>query len=110
MTKLIICCFRILGDCSIDDKERFIQLGVLAELIAEINRSVRGTTSRPEPATVVEEPRRARVWLKRSDSNASIASNGVGYGFGATKSKWDIERAVEERVAQEEVREVLWCK
>lgn len=29
-------------------------------------------------------------------------SRGVGYGSGSTKSRWDVERTVEERIAQEE--------
>jgi len=41
---------------------------------------------------------------KRIDS--ARAQRGIGYGTGSTRSKWDIERAVEEQLAREE--QLVW--
>ncbi|VDO70317.1 unnamed protein product [Heligmosomoides polygyrus] len=38
----------------------------------------------------------------RQNSSSGIVHRGVGYGHGSTRSRWDIERTVEERLAREE--------
>lgn len=43
----------------------------------------------------------------RRKSNAyNISHRGIGYGFGSTRSHWDIERTIEEQMAREE--QMVW--
>ncbi|KHJ97779.1 hypothetical protein OESDEN_02249 [Oesophagostomum dentatum] len=49
-----------------------------------------------------ETEERKRRQQQRRNSSTPTLHRGVGYGYGSTRSRWDIERTVEERLAKEE--------
>ncbi|KAK6014750.1 hypothetical protein OSTOST_19860 [Ostertagia ostertagi] len=71
----------------------------ICELIAE-NGSVSSNNSLSSPHRTGSGERKRR--LARQNSNSGVVNRGVGYGHGSTRSRWDIERTVEERLAREE--------
>ncbi|ULT82976.1 hypothetical protein L5515_018160 [Caenorhabditis briggsae] len=86
---------RLVNEISFTDRKQFVDCGVihqLLELIGETAISDFSTSSRPE-----ENKRRAR-----RNSSASLSHKGTGYGTGSTRSRWDIERTVEEKLIREE--------
>jgi hypothetical protein len=90
---------QILSEANSTDKQELIRLGLLSQLIKEIELCY-GRMSFRHSTT---EPRRGRSgWARRPSTTSSQISKGIGFGTGSTRSKWDLERAVEERIAQEE--------
>uniref|UniRef100_A0A1I7TC69 UBIQUITIN_CONJUGAT_2 domain-containing protein n=1 Tax=Caenorhabditis tropicalis TaxID=1561998 RepID=A0A1I7TC69_9PELO len=89
-------CVRFVNDISYSDRKQFIDCGVihhLLDLIAETAISdFSASSSRSD-----EQKRRAR-----RNSAASFTHKGTGYGTGSTRSRWDIERTVEEKLIREE--------
>lgn len=98
---------QILSETNLTDKQELIRLGLMSQLIKEIDLCCQqGRLSTFNPP--ITEQRRGR-WSKRPSTATSHASKGVGYGTGSTKSRWDIERAAEQKVAQEERMMWLSC-
>lgn len=100
--------FRILGEASSSDKQELIRLEVLTRLLIEIEQCshLERITKRSNSG---DEKRRRGNWIRRPSTTSSTTSRGIGYGRGSTKSRWDIERTVEERIAQEEHLMWLMC-
>ncbi|KAK0406808.1 hypothetical protein QR680_018821 [Steinernema hermaphroditum] len=75
-------------------------LVLLCDLIAECGSF--------QKQTVVQQPQEndRRRRRRNSGGQSAIGQKGVGYGHGSTRSRWDIERAVEERLAREE--HLIW--
>ncbi|OZC10881.1 ubiquitin--protein ligase [Onchocerca flexuosa] len=91
---------RIISDCSPEEKLQLFHAGVLrriCETIAEyggINK-----LDRPE---FVQNRRRIRQQSAGRNSFSVHIQKGIGYGYGSTRSRWNIERTVEERLIREE--------
>lgn len=100
--------FSILGEATPAEKQELVRLGVLARILHEIEQCVRLDSP-------TQEKRRSRTsWTGHHNRPSTTGSSngagkGVGYGRGSTKSRWDIERTVEERIAQEEHLMWLLC-
>ncbi|KAF1748227.1 hypothetical protein GCK72_024694 [Caenorhabditis remanei] len=87
---------RFVNDISFVERKQFVECGVihhLLELIGETAISDFSSSSRSSD----ENKRRAR-----RNSSASLSHKGTGYGTGSTRSRWDIERTVEEKLIREE--------
>ncbi|CCD61841.3 putative ubiquitin-conjugating enzyme protein 17 [Caenorhabditis elegans] len=87
---------RFVNDVSFSERKQFVECGVihhLLELIGETAISDFSASSR----SADEQKRRAR-----RNSSASLSHKGTGYGTGSTRSRWDIERTVEEKLIREE--------
>ncbi|CAL2050412.1 unnamed protein product [Caenorhabditis brenneri] len=86
---------RLVNDISFAERKQFLECGVihhLLDLIGETAISDFSSSLRPE-----DQKRRAR-----RNSSASLSHKGTGYGTGSTRSRWDIERTVEEKLIREE--------
>ncbi|KAI6191419.1 putative ubiquitin-conjugating enzyme protein 17 [Aphelenchoides bicaudatus] len=57
----------------------------------------------------VPEQKRGRTGWKRPSTTSSQVSKGIGYGSGSTRSKFDLDRVVEEKLAMEEHLMWLLC-
>uniref|UniRef100_A0A7E4VH33 UBC core domain-containing protein n=1 Tax=Panagrellus redivivus TaxID=6233 RepID=A0A7E4VH33_PANRE len=96
----------ILGEATPEMKIQFYNAGVIDRLCKTLRS-----------ANNVEGIRANTAIGKRKRNSPSAgdaamippARRGVGYGRGSTKSQWDIERTVEERIAQEEHLMWLLC-
>ncbi len=84
---------RIINDSSGEEKLEFFREGVLHRLTAMIAEAGRCINSRSDGS---------QGYSRRRRQSSLPNVKGVGYGFGSTKSHWDIERTVEERMAREE--------
>ncbi|WKY14736.1 hypothetical protein Q1695_000340 [Nippostrongylus brasiliensis] len=87
---------KLINDSSSDEKLMLYENGVIqtiCELIAES-----GSVFSNNRTNSGERKRRPT----RQNSSSGIVHRGVGYGHGSTRSRWDIERTVEERLAREE--------
>ncbi|CAD6189182.1 unnamed protein product [Caenorhabditis auriculariae] len=85
-----------INDASSEEKVVMFDIGIvhtLCELIAD-TALTDGQNSRNGSS---EGKRRVR-----RNSSSSLTHRGVGFGHGSTRSRWDIERTVEERLAREE--------
>uniref|UniRef100_A0AC34QZQ9 UBC core domain-containing protein n=1 Tax=Panagrolaimus sp. JU765 TaxID=591449 RepID=A0AC34QZQ9_9BILA len=94
----------ILGESTPDEKLQLFNAGVvdrICKLIKE-NNNIEGIPLRSGTATT----KRKRQQNSPSKNDDKTANRGVGYGRGSTKPVWDIERTVEERIAQEE--HLMW--
>uniref|UniRef100_A0AAF5PKY3 Ubiquitin-conjugating enzyme family protein n=2 Tax=Wuchereria bancrofti TaxID=6293 RepID=A0AAF5PKY3_WUCBA len=95
---------RIISDCSSEEKLQLFQAGVLrriCETIAEcagINKLNR--------SEFVHSGRKRGQQSTRISSCTGYIQKGVGYGHGSTRSQWNIERTVEERLIREE--HLIW--
>lgn len=90
----------------------FVSTGFIKRLCLLINQcsALEGSHRRiPSGTEQGEQKRRSRFLGRRNSGTTSAASRGIGYGRGSTKSRWDIERTVEERIAQEEHLMWLLC-
>ncbi|CAD5234273.1 unnamed protein product [Bursaphelenchus xylophilus] len=96
----------ILGETTPGEKQELIKLGVLSRILSEIEQCSHLEHLNPRQSSG-DEKRRQRIWTRRPSTTSS--NRGVGYGRGSTKSRWDIERTVEERIAQEEHLMWLLC-
>uniref|UniRef100_A0AC35FHZ2 UBC core domain-containing protein n=1 Tax=Panagrolaimus sp. PS1159 TaxID=55785 RepID=A0AC35FHZ2_9BILA len=103
----------ILGESTPDEKLLLYNAGVvdkLCRLIRENNNSEavipRATTASTKRKRQTSQPQPRPADTKAADA---AANRGIGYGRGSTKSQWDIERTVEERIAQEEHLMWLLC-
>ncbi|KAL6724187.1 hypothetical protein Aduo_019097 [Ancylostoma duodenale] len=88
---------KLINDCSPEEKVVLFENGIIqtiCELIAETGSVC--SNSRTE----TEE--RKRRQQRRNSNTGVVHSRGIGYGHGSTRSRWDIERTVEERLAREE--------
>ncbi|EYC38811.1 hypothetical protein Y032_0693g1590 [Ancylostoma ceylanicum] len=88
---------KLINDCSPEEKVVLFESGIIqtiCELIAETGSVC--SNSRTE----TEE--RKRRQQRRNSNTGVVHSRGIGYGHGSTRSRWDIERTVEERLAREE--------
>ncbi|EYC38810.1 hypothetical protein Y032_0693g1590 [Ancylostoma ceylanicum] len=95
--RVFISNFRLINDCSPEEKVVLFESGIIqtiCELIAETGSVC--SNSRTE----TEE--RKRRQQRRNSNTGVVHSRGIGYGHGSTRSRWDIERTVEERLAREE--------
>uniref|UniRef100_A0A2K6VVG0 UBC core domain-containing protein n=1 Tax=Onchocerca volvulus TaxID=6282 RepID=A0A2K6VVG0_ONCVO len=91
---------RIISDCSPEEKLQLFHAGVLrriCETIAEYGGIDK--LNRPE---FVQNRRRNRQQCTGKNSFSGRIQKGVGYGHGSTRSRWNIERTVEERLIREE--------
>ncbi|KAI6210465.1 putative ubiquitin-conjugating enzyme protein 17 [Aphelenchoides besseyi] len=91
----------ILGECAPAEKQEFVRLGVFSQLLKEIDQS--SHLNHPNAKGLNDEKRKPRP------STGNSSAKGVGFGRGSTKSRWDFERNVEERIAQEEHLMWLLC-
>ncbi|CEF69615.1 Ubiquitin-conjugating enzyme, E2 domain and Ubiquitin-conjugating enzyme/RWD-like domain-containing protein [Strongyloides ratti] len=100
---------RIVNDATPEEKIEFFNNGVIKKvctrLIEEgdlkINnyKGLSKTNSNPENMD-------KRKQKKRHNSITSLAIRGIGYGTGSTRSRWDVEKAIEERITKEE--HIIW--
>ncbi|VDM53468.1 unnamed protein product [Angiostrongylus costaricensis] len=91
---------KLINNSSPEEKPVLFENGIIqtiCELIAES-----GSVYSNQRADSEERKRRR----SRRNSNSTILQRGVGYGHGSTRSKWNIERTVEERLAREE--HLIW--
>lgn len=96
--------FRILGESTPDEKLALFNAGIvdkICKLIRE-NNNIEGVHIRQGTATT----KRKRQSHPSPPNKDNGGTKGIGYGRGSTKSVWDIERTVEERIAQEE--HLMW--
>ncbi|KHN74762.1 putative ubiquitin-conjugating enzyme protein 17 [Toxocara canis] len=94
---------RIINDSTSEEKLQLFRAGVLrrlCQMIADCG-SVHAA-HRVDSGNDAEKRRRQ----PRRNSSIFTTHKGVGYGHGSTRSRWDIERAVEERLAREE--HLIW--
>ncbi|MFH4983401.1 hypothetical protein AB6A40_010110 [Gnathostoma spinigerum] len=98
---------RIINDSSPEEKLQLYRAGVvrkLCEMIAHcgnVDNRYRANESRD---TIENNDKRRRSVKRNSGQHG--AHRGIGYGHGSTRSRWDIERTVEERLAREE--HLIW--
>uniref|UniRef100_A0A1I8AAE7 UBIQUITIN_CONJUGAT_2 domain-containing protein n=1 Tax=Steinernema glaseri TaxID=37863 RepID=A0A1I8AAE7_9BILA len=76
-------------------------LVLLCDLIAECGSFQKQAVVQP-----TQENDRRRRRRNSGQGQSAVGQRGVGYGHGSTRSRWDIERAVEERLAREE--HLIW--
>ncbi|CAI4232635.1 unnamed protein product [Auanema sp. JU1783] len=92
---------KLINDSTSEEKMLLFESGILhtlCELIAECG-SVEGQSKYIHKNGSEE---RKRHQLRRSSEANNASHRGVGYGHGSTRSRWDIERTVEEKLAREE--------
>ena len=81
----------------------------ICRLIRE-NNSSEGVIQRATTASTKRKRQtNSQPQQPRAPPAAENLNKGIGYGRGSTKSQWDIERTVEERIAQEEHLMWLLC-
>lgn len=94
----------ILGESTPEEKLALFNAGIvdkICKLIRE-NNNIEGVHIRQGTAA----PKRKRQNHPSPVNKDMTGTKGIGYGRGSTKSVWDIERTVEERIAQEE--HLMW--
>ncbi|VDN51966.1 unnamed protein product [Dracunculus medinensis] len=92
---------RIINDCTPEEKLCLYRAGVvhrICKMIAEFGSIDNGKK------IVSEMEEKGRKMLRKSSN--TLRTKGVGYGHGSTRSRWDIERTVEEKLAREE--HLIW--
>uniref|UniRef100_A0A0K0FCC3 Probable ubiquitin-conjugating enzyme protein 17 (inferred by orthology to a C. elegans protein) n=1 Tax=Strongyloides venezuelensis TaxID=75913 RepID=A0A0K0FCC3_STRVS len=100
---------RIINDASPGEKMEFFNNGVIHKICTRLieegdlkinnHESLSKTNSNPESLD-------KRKQKKRHNSIATLAIRGIGYGTGSTRSRWDVEKAIEERITKEE--HIIW--
>uniref|UniRef100_A0A0N4Z4S2 UBIQUITIN_CONJUGAT_2 domain-containing protein n=1 Tax=Parastrongyloides trichosuri TaxID=131310 RepID=A0A0N4Z4S2_PARTI len=100
---------RIINEASIEEKFEFFNNGVIKKICSRLieegdlkinnHKSVVKTNSNPEN----DDKRKQK---KRHNSIATLTIRGIGYGTGSTRSRWDVEKAIEERITKEE--HIIW--
>lgn len=104
---LIFGIFSILGESSPEDKLNLYHVGILRKILSLIKECSNLEGHKPREGSGTTENKRKRNANQRK--NSATNEKGIGYGRGSTKSRWDIERTVEERIAQEEHLMWLLC-
>ncbi|CAB3399752.1 unnamed protein product [Caenorhabditis bovis] len=87
------------NNSTIDEKLTMFNCGILhsiLDLIAEM------ATTEVSVIITGHGGKREGKRRHRRNSSTSLSHRGIGYGTGSTRSKWDIERTVEEKLAREE--------
>lgn len=87
---------QILSEANSADKQELIRLGLLTQLIKEIeNCCQQGSLSSRTVTATSNESRRAKSgWARRPSTTSSQVSKGIGYGTGSTKSRVSIYRVL----------------
>uniref|UniRef100_A0A914VVG4 UBC core domain-containing protein n=1 Tax=Plectus sambesii TaxID=2011161 RepID=A0A914VVG4_9BILA len=95
---------RIINDSSPDEKLQLHRGGMVAKL-CELIADCGSMLPKHEAAGHASDSADKRRRNNRRHSSV-VNGRGVGYGHGSTRSRWDIERTVEERLAREE--HLIW--
>uniref|UniRef100_A0A8R1HU69 UBC core domain-containing protein n=1 Tax=Caenorhabditis japonica TaxID=281687 RepID=A0A8R1HU69_CAEJA len=89
---------RLITDISFTDRKQFVDCGVIHQLLELIgDTAISDSSTNSSRNSSDEQKRRAR-----RNSSVSLSHKGIGYGTGSTRSRWDIERTVEEKLVREE--------
>ncbi|CAJ0565047.1 unnamed protein product, partial [Mesorhabditis spiculigera] len=98
---------RMISDCTCEEKLQIFDAGIvhnICDMIAQCGAVETGYVQRVmDRQDSAGDGRKRRP---RRNSAGNTAHKGVGYGHGSTRSRWDIERTVEERLAREE--HLIW--
>uniref|UniRef100_A0A1I7VWP9 Ubiquitin-conjugating enzyme family protein n=1 Tax=Loa loa TaxID=7209 RepID=A0A1I7VWP9_LOALO len=96
---------RIISDCSSEEKLQLFQAGVLRRICEKI-AECGGINKQNRSEFVHSERRRGQQSSTRTSNYTGHIQKGVGYGYGSTRSRWNIERTIEERLIREE--HLIW--
>ncbi|CAI2357378.1 unnamed protein product [Caenorhabditis sp. 36 PRJEB53466] len=89
---------RLIHEISFADRKQFIDCGVIHQLLELIGETAISDSNATSSRSSSDEQKRRT----RRNSSASFSHKGTGYGTGSTRSRWDIERTVEEKLIREE--------
>ncbi|KAI1730493.1 ubiquitin-conjugating enzyme domain-containing protein [Ditylenchus destructor] len=89
----------IFSDATPEEKLQLVKAGCVKRLCAMIDDYASSDYKN-------RQRRQGSGYSTASSCSSTALSRGVGYGSGSTKSRWDVERTVEERIAQEE--HLMW--
>ncbi|GMT32399.1 hypothetical protein PFISCL1PPCAC_23696, partial [Pristionchus fissidentatus] len=88
---------RLISESSIEERISLVHNRTLHTILELIGENSNADNHKPDSGGRRRQSRR---------NSAHASHRGVGYGHGSTRSRWDIERTVEERLAREE--HLIW--